>query len=258
MTQKKCIWIIEDDFEIQKLMELVLSTKYNLVFFNTFKAIKDSSLSLNHSSNKPDMFLLDLNLPDGTGFDVIKFLKNENLIQEKNPVVFLTANDSISSKLLGFELGALDYICKPIDPLELKARIDVIFKIYSMINQKQTDEILYIENLEINLIEQNIYSNKNGERVSLGLTYSEYKLLVYFIKKPNILFNREQLLDVLRGDNINTVDRSVDVVIYRLRRKLGEVGKYIKSVYGGGYKFDFNPTQNTSVAKSPLLAEKTA
>jgi len=255
MAQKKCIWIVEDDVEVQRIIELVLSSKYNLIFYNSFQAVKDASSSLTHFSNEPDMFLLDLCLPDGTGFQVIKYLKSENIVKKTTPIVFLTSNDSISSKLLGFELGARDYICKPIEPLELKARVDVINKVYEMLHDRKDEDVLSIEDLEINFVEQSVYITKNSERVPLNLTYSEYKLLVYFIKKPNILFNREQLLDVLRGESVTTVDRSVDVVIYRLRRKLGLMGKKIKSVYGGGYRFDYCPNKTRKSKQDQVRVE---
>jgi two-component system alkaline phosphatase synthesis response regulator PhoP len=179
---------------------------------------------------RPDLVVLDLNLPEMDGLDVCRALRRESGV----PIIMLTARVDEADRLIGLELGADDYITKPFSPRELVARVRAVLRrVRGGVHQPG---LVRVEDLEIDL---------HGHRVTragepIRLTRSEFNLLAVLAQHPGQTFTREQLLDRLHGVAYDGYDRSVDAHIKNLRRKL-EVDpgdpRYVLTVYGIGYRF---------------------
>ncbi|MFC2137831.1 response regulator transcription factor [Bacteroidota bacterium] len=174
--------------------------------------------------------LVDLNLPDGSGFDIIKDLKSKNI---QAGVIIISARDTLDDRIKGLEIGADDYLIKPFNLAELNARIK---SLYRRMNFKGSSQINAGE-IEINQDEYRVFI-KGSE---IEVTKKEYDLLMFFISNPNRVVTKEIIAEHLWGDYIDTHD-SFDFVythIKNLRKKLQDKGvdDYIKNIYGVGYKF---------------------
>jgi two-component system alkaline phosphatase synthesis response regulator PhoP len=179
---------------------------------------------------RPDLVVLDLNLPAMDGLDVCRALRRESDV----PIIMLTARAEETDRLIGLELGADDYIVKPFSPRELVARVRAVLR--RVRGGVRQPGLLRVGDLEIDL---------NGHRVtraseSIQLTRSEFDLLATLAQHPGQTLTREQLLDRLHGVAFEGFDRSIDTHIKNLRRKLEAdplEPRYILTVYGVGYKF---------------------
>lgn len=175
-----------------------------------------------------DLYILDLTLPDGSGYDVCKRIKDKG----NYPVIFLTAFDDEVNVVMGLELGADDYISKPFRLKELTARIKSVMRRYS---REQNDTTIRVKNLVVNTGEAKVYSN--GKEIEL--TAMEYRLLLIFINNRGNVLTRNQILENIwdvSGDFVN--DNTLTVYIKRLRNKIEEDAvnpEYIKTVRGLGY-----------------------
>jgi len=220
------ILIIDDDKELTELLDEFLSEhKYKtLIFHNPLKAI--DSLS----KQTPDMVLLDIMMPEMDGFQVLRKIRETMDL----PVIMLTAKGEVSDKVVGLELGADDYLAKPFEPRELLARIQSILRrVYS---QNELVDILSFDNLEINKLKEEVVLDGH----TVALSTSEFEALLLFANNSNKVLDREFLVENLRGITWQTYDRSVDVLVSRLRNKLGETPartRFIKTIHGVGYKF---------------------
>lgn len=179
----------------------------------------------------PDLIILDLMLPGISGLDVCKILKRETRTRNI-PIIMLTAKDGEVDKIVGFELGADDYITKPFSLRELLARARAVLKRTGP-QAEVTAPILRFADLEINLDQHQV---KVGEKL-IELTAKEFALLEYLAENKEKVFNREKLLDAIWGIEVAIETRTVDVHIRRLREKLGKGGKHIQTLRGVGYKF---------------------
>ena len=220
------ILIIDDDKELTELLDEFLSEhKYKTqIYHNPLLAIKALEKQI------PDLILLDIMMPEMDGFQVLRKIRETlNL-----PVIMLTAKGEVSDKVVGLELGADDYLAKPFEPRELLARIQSILRrVYS---QNALVDILSFESLEINKLKEEVVLD--GKTISLST--SEFEALLLFANNSNKVLDREFLVENLRGITWQTYDRSVDVLVSRLRNKLGETPartRFIKTIHGVGYKF---------------------
>ena len=227
------IYIVEDDEDINELLQFNLSREGYKVksFYNS----KDALESL--SKDKPDLIILDIMLPDIDGLEFCKILKSDkNLFHI--PIIMLTAKSTEIDKIVGLELGADDYITKPFSFRELIARIKAVLrrtKRYTPENKKGVNNsIIRVGDLEID-------QNKLEVRIegkSIKLTSKEYKLLLTLINSRNKALSRDYILDTVWKDEFDVYDRTIDVHIKKLRDKLGDYAKYIKTVRGYGYMWD--------------------
>lgn len=181
-------------------------------------------------ANPPDVLLLDLMLPGRDGLDICRELRSFSDL----PVIMMTAKVEEIDRLLGLELGADDYICKPYSPREVVARVKAIVR---RLRRQQEPEV---EPAGLLVIDEASYSAScNGQ--ALDLTPVEFRLLKAFADAPGRVFSREQLLDNLYSDHRIVTDRTVDSHIKNLRRKLEQASpdqELIRSIYGVGYKLD--------------------
>lgn len=220
------ILIIDDDKELTELLNEFLSEhKYKtLIFHNPLEAID----ALN--KKEPDLVLLDIMMPEMDGFQVLRKIRETMDL----PIIMLTAKGEVSDKVVGLELGADDYLAKPFEPRELLARIQSILRrVYS---QNELVDILSFDSLEINKLKEDVVLDGN----TVSLSTSEFEALLLFANNSNKVLDREFLVENLRGITWQTYDRSVDVLVSRLRNKLGETPartRFIKTIHGVGYKF---------------------
>ena len=224
------ILIVDDDNELTELLDEFLSEhKFKTkVFHNPMKALSSLKTSI------PDLILLDIMMPEMDGFQLLRKIRETLDV----PVIMLTAKGKVSDKVVGLELGADDYLAKPFEPRELLARIQSILR---RVNSKNSMvDILNFESLDINKIKEEVVLD--GKTVSLST--SEFEALLLFANNSNKVLDREFLVENLRGITWQTYDRSVDVLVSRLRNKLGETPartRFIKTIHGVGYKFIATP-----------------
>lgn len=221
------LFVLEDDEAIGIGLSYSLENEgYEVVLAKDVKsAIKTIS------NDKFDLYILDLTLPDGNGYDVCKMIKAQGDL----PVIFLTAYDDEVNVVMGFELGADDYISKPFRVKELLARIKSVLRRYS---KESADGIVKIDNLTINTNEAKVY--KNNEEVVL--TAMEYRLLLTLLNNRGNILTRNKLLEDIwdvQGDFVN--DNTLTVYIKRLRDKIEDdptQPDIVKTVRGLGYRID--------------------
>ena len=192
----------------------------------------DGELALSIANHdKPDLIVLDLNLPKIDGLDVCRSIRKESDV----PIIMLTARGDETNRLIGLELGADDYITKPFSPRELVARVRAVLRRTK--GEKRAQGIIHIKDLEIDL--EGHWLKKAGKPIHL--TRTEFDLLAILVQHPGQTMNRTQLVDNLHGVKIEGFDRSIDAHIKNLRKKIepDPVNPvYIHTVYGVGYKFD--------------------
>ncbi|QUM77412.1 response regulator [Moritella sp. 24] len=176
--------------------------------------------------NTPDLLILDLMLPHRDGLDIYRELRTFSQV----PVVMATARVDEIDRLLGLELGADDYICKPYSPREVVARIkNVLRRTVEVSTPPQHGLIIDDKQMKVTFNEQ-----------ALTLTPAEFRLLSFFNQHPEQVFNRDQLMQKIYADNRLVTDRTIDSHIKNLRKKLQDANpnnEYIKSIYGVGYRF---------------------
>jgi two-component system phosphate regulon response regulator PhoB len=182
-----------------------------------------------------DLVVLDLMLPGIDGLEVAKSLKG-NPKTRQIPIVMLTAKGEEADIVTGLELGADDYITKPFSPRVLTARVRAVIRRASEETQDDTS-ILHIHGLEIDPGRRSVLAGGNP----IELTFTEFQVLLILARRPGWVFTRTQIVDAVRGNDYPVTDRSVDVQIVGLRKKLRDYGKYIETVRGVGYRFRENP-----------------
>ena len=182
-----------------------------------------------------DLIVLDLMLPGIDGLEVSKRLKNDSKARNI-PILMLTAKGEEADIVTGLELGADDYITKPFSPRVLIARIRAVLRRKS---EKPVDDsaVIRIHALEIDPGRRSVLAG--GKPIEL--TFTEFQVLLILAKRPGWVFTRSQIVDAVRGSDYPVTDRSVDVQIVGLRKKLKSFGKYIETVRGVGYRFRENP-----------------
>jgi len=223
----KRILVIDDEKDIVEAIEYNLKKEG----YKVSKAFDGQQGLKSAKENNPDLIILDLMLPGIPGLDVCKILKRDTKTSNI-PIIMLTAKDGEVDKIVGFELGADDYITKPFSLRELLARARAVLKRTSS-QAPGTAPILRFADLEINLEQHQV---KVGEKL-VELTAKEFTLLEYLAENKEKVFNREKLLDAIWGIEVAIETRTVDVHIRRLREKLGKGGKHIQTLRGVGYKF---------------------
>ena len=224
------VLMIDDDVQLTELVnEFLKAQKYEVIAKHTPEE------GLNYlGENIVDLIILDIMLPNMDGFQVLRKIREALSI----PVIMLTARGEVTDRIVGLELGADDYLPKPFEPRELLARIQ------SILRRSHSDAAIvdYVEfkDLSINKIRQEVLLD--GKTISLSTT--EFEALLLFIEHSGETLDREFLVENLRGISWQSYDRSVDVLVSRLRGKLGETPnktRFIKTIHGVGYKFIGEP-----------------
>ncbi|HET7732565.1 MAG TPA: response regulator transcription factor [Paludibacter sp.] len=178
------------------------------------------------------LLLLDVMMGEISGFRMARMLR-ENPKTAKTPIIFLTAKDTENDKLTGFALGAEDYIAKPFSIREVAARIKAIFR-RSEAMQPEAQSDISFENLEINLSKKKVLLNN----VEIPFTKKEFEILKLFLENRNRVFSRDEILSRVWSDEDGVLNRTIDVNITRLRKKIGPYEKNIVTRLGYGYCFE--------------------
>jgi two-component system phosphate regulon response regulator PhoB len=226
MSQTK-ILIVEDEEDVLELI------RYNL---EKNGYLTDSALSGRKAlekirSTSPDMILLDLMLPEVDGLEICRNVKKDANTADI-PVIMLTAKGTEADIVAGLEMGADDYITKPFSPRVLMARVKAVLRRKEM--ESGTDKAtLRIHEIEIDPGRHKV--TVSGKPVKL--TTTEFSLLRFLASRPGWVFTRYQIVDAVHGSDYPVTDRSVDVQVVGLRKKLGCAGQYIETVRGVGYRF---------------------
>ena len=229
MSQK--ILIIEDEPDIRKTLEYNISREgYHVVSASSLLEAKSQIESGSFS-----LILLDLMLPDGSGLDLCREIKSD---KEKSsiPIIILTAKDDEVDKVVGFELGADDYVTKPFSVRELILRMKAVLKR----GEKKSDNVevqRQFGQLSIDTESHEVFVDNN----EITLTALEFKLLCQLVDRRGRVQSRDQLLSDVWGYSAEVTTRTVDTHIKRLREKLGSMGKYVQTIRGVGYKFTRTP-----------------
>lgn len=218
------ILVVDDEASIQHLVKLQLELDGQTVVTAANGA---TALAL-QATQTFDLVVLDLMLPDTTGFDLIPKLRQTT---PDLPILMLTARDQMNDKIIGLQLGADDYMTKPFNGTELVLRVKNLLKRTKTVAPSvpvASDPFLSVDPEErvIRL-----------EGQPLPLTYREYALLALFLTHPKRVFERDELLEQVWGFDFSGQTRAVDIMVQRLRKKLGTQGERIKTIYGVGYKW---------------------
>ncbi|MGB9840845.1 response regulator transcription factor [Thermovenabulum sp.] len=212
------ILLVEDEEKIRRVIKLYLEKEG----FEVEEASDGNEAIEKFQPLIYSVVILDVMLPQKDGWSVLREIRKK----DDTPVIMLTARGEDDDKIFGFELGADDYVVKPVSPKEIVARVKAIMK---RTRKDKHDDILFIDKAA-----REVYVK--GQRVNL--TQKEYELLLYLYERQNIALSREQILNGVWGYEYYGDFRTVDTHIKNLREKLGEVRDYIKTVRGYGYKFE--------------------
>jgi two-component system phosphate regulon response regulator PhoB len=229
-TDKEQILVVDDEEDILNLV------CYNLKAdgYRVLTAGSGEDALEMARSRIPDMIILDLMLPGISGMEAAAILKSDKKTRHI-PIIMLTAKGGERDVVAGLEAGADDYVTKPFSPMILKARIKTVLQRRSSVSEK-TGAAPPVEGLVIDSGKRKVFIHDQ----EAALSYTEFEILQYLCKRPGWVFTRSQIVDAVRGDNYPVTDRSVDVQIAGLRKKMGSYGKYIETVRGVGYRFKEN------------------
>ena len=222
------ILVVEDEPDINK------TVSYNLANegFHPVSALNLQEADDHLSSNNISLIILDLMLPDGSGLDFCKTIKSSN-IYKNIPIIIVTAKGDEVDKVVGFELGADDYVTKPFSVRELMLRIKAILKRKTQEGNTNSSTVFSFEGLSINDDSHEVFVNN----FEINLTALEFKLLKHLLDRRGRVQTRDQLLEEVWGYSSHVTTRTVDTHVKRLREKLKEMGKHIQTIRGVGYRF---------------------
>lgn len=227
------ILLIEDNNDTQELVRHSLKG-----FCELFIASTATQAYFNIENNLYDLILLDINLPDGNGFEIChQLMTNEKT--KSIPIIFLTAQNASEDIIKAYQLGAEDYIIKPFDPRVLKVKIEAKFK--QAQNNFENSKWIKKKELRLNTHTQKAYIDTNHHSEELNLTPTEYRLLYTFITHEDKILTRSILMNHVWNHETHVTDRVIDIHISSLRKKIGPIGPLIRTVYGSGYLFSTEP-----------------
>jgi two-component system phosphate regulon response regulator PhoB len=221
------ILVVDDEEDILELLKVNLSREgYTVVE----AALGEKAIDLVQKT-PPDLIILDLMLPGLNGLEVTRLLKTDPSTR-RIPIIMLTAKGEEADIVAGLELGADDYVTKPFSPRVLLARVRAVIR--RKIEASAPDrDIIRIRGLRIDPKKREVIAGDTP----VELTFTEFQVLHFLARRPGWVFTRSQIVDASRGDNYPVTERSVDVQVVGLRKKLGGYGDMIETVRGVGYRF---------------------
>ncbi len=224
------IAVVDDDVQIREIVEAYMQKEgYRTVSFPSVEAAWEL-----WKNDPPDMWILDIMLPGMNGFEFCRRIRKEAEV----PIIMISARDEEVDKILGLELGSDDYMTKPFSPRELVARVNRLFHRFSSSKSGQEHSAspfprrtrLEIGKLRLVLEERRVFWHEE----EIEMTLKEYKLLQTLAEQPNRAFSRDELLNLVWGDDYFGSDRAIDDLVKRLRRKMSELP--VETVWGHGYR----------------------
>ena len=233
------VFLVEDDPELSELVR----DYFTMQGFTISHDSRGDTAIATILAAKPDVVILDIMLPGKNGLDICRELRAQSDV----PVLMLTARTDEIDQIVGLEVGADDYICKPVQPRLLLARVNALLRRATLTATESANQVERIEytfgNLRINKVKQEVWLNNN----SVELTTNELDLLCLFASKADQVLSRDDLLNSLRGFGYDGLDRTVDMLVSRLRRKLHDSSskpQKIKTIWKKGYLFVSDAWQN--------------
>lgn len=221
------ILIVDDEPNIREVIREYSEFKG----FNVTEAVDGMDAIEKVRKDDFDIIILDIMMPRLDGFSACKEIKKIKSI----PIIMLSARGEEYDKLFGFELGIDDYVVKPFSPKELMARIEAVLIRYNAHKNESIENKYTFDGLTVDIEGRNVYVDGN----KIDMTPKEYDLLFYFIKNKNIALTREKLLSAIWGYDFFGDDRTIDTHIKMLRSSIGEYRKFIVTLRGMGYKFEY-------------------
>ena len=225
----KHILIVEDEKDLSDTLEYNFK---NAGYKVSMSLEGNKAISLATGKNNPDLVILDLMLPDISGLDVCKEIRS-NPVSKNTPILMLTAKGEEVDRILGFELGADDYLVKPFSLRELTLRVAALLKRNVPLESDENIELGY---LNIDLAAHRVFVESN----EVTLTAKEFDLLVHLARHNGRVQTRDYLLEQIWGYSSDVTTRTVDTHIKRLRSKIGSFGNLIETVRSIGYRFNYN------------------
>ncbi|HOP06428.1 MAG TPA: response regulator [candidate division Zixibacteria bacterium] len=222
------IVIIEDEQDIGQLIAYNLQNEgFDTGVYTSGEAGIEAA-----QADPPDLVLLDWMLPGLNGLEVCRRLRSDHRT-EHVPIVFLTAKGEEADIVSGLQEGADDYITKPFSPRVLIARVHAVLRRQTDTEEPEEEDVVAYKSIIVDLKKHEVTCDK--KRVEL--THTEFQLLLTLMRRPGWVFNRDQLVNCIRGEDVFVNDRTVDVHVAGLRRKLGKSAELIETVRGVGYRF---------------------
>ena len=223
MRENQLVYIVEDDCAIRELeMYALKNASFDVLGFGDGKEFFDAV-----SRKIPDIILLDIMLPQDDGLEILDSLRKTEQYADI-PVIMVTAKTSEIDAVKGLDMGADDYITKPFGVMELVSRVKAILRRC----EKKVKAVLTYKNIEIDENRHTVLVDGS----EIDLTYKEYEILKYLIKNKGIVLTRDRLMEIVWGYDFEQGNRTVDVHILSLRKKLGTAGEHIKTIRNVGYK----------------------
>ncbi|MED0978337.1 response regulator transcription factor [Bacillus paramycoides] len=220
------ILVVDDESSIRNLIRMQLEMEGYEVL-----TAADGREAVERWNEQPDVLILDVMLPDTDGYELLRLFREKD---RDIPVLMLTAKSQMNDKLLGLQLGADDYVTKPFNYAELILRVKNMSRRVKKEEVAVSHEVIRAGELVICPKERKVHV----EGQEIQLTYREFNLCQLFVSNPQRVFMRDELLEKVWGFEYIGNTRAVDIMVQRLRKKLGTSGEYIKTIYGVGYKLD--------------------
>ena len=230
------ILVVEDELDIQNLMCLHLSREgYHVDSVQTGKEAYDML-----SKHSYQLVILDWMIPDISGLELLKWMRNTSTSYKNTPVLFVTAKSDSEDIVQGLESGADDYLPKPFDFSVFKARVNNLIRRLKFIDtltesDKAQDSKFKLGNLVVDTGAHKVFIENN----EIVLTFSEFRLLEILLRNQGKALSRKQMISFIQGEDINVTGRTIDTHISILRKKIGKYGKFIETVRGIGYRIGF-------------------
>jgi len=227
---KKSIFVIDDEEDIREILKINLEKEgYDVHTYHSADVAEEALDSI-----EPDILLLDIMMDGTDGYEFCRKLRSKEKHKDL-PVIFLSAKSEEFDKVLGLELGADDFISKPFGMKELKSRVKAVLRRTSSQESTLTEDRSIINYKEVSLQPEKYSLLVKGEDVNL--TKTEFEILYLFLRNPGKIFTRDNIIDSIKGQDVYVVDRTIDVHIMNLRKKLGLYKNIIRTFSGVGYGF---------------------
>jgi len=227
---KTRILVVDDEEDLCEILQFNLEGEgYDVDIANSAEEALEKELA------SYQLLILDVMMGGLSGFKLADILrKNEKTATL--PIIFITAKDTENDMLTGFNIGADDYISKPFSIREVTVRVKAVLRRTQKLNPTEKEESIQYDNLKIDVARKKIFIDKKP----VILTKKEFEMLVLLVSHPGRIYSREEILTIVWTDEVFVLDRTIDVNITRLRKKLGDYGKNIVTRLGYGYCFDYN------------------
>lgn len=221
------ILVVDDEEDLCEILKFNLEIEgYDVDTANSAEEVLQMNLA------NYNLLLLDVMMGEINGFKMASLLRKDEKLKHI-PIIFLTAKDTEDDKLMGFNIGADDYISKPFSIREVIARVKAVLR---RMTEKEPPKILQFEKLHIDPVKKRAFIDNE----ELPLTKKEFEILSLLLSHPGQVFSREEILSKIWTDEVYVLDRTIDVNITRLRKKIGAYGKHIVTRLGYGYCFETN------------------